>query len=149
MSAVQMTVQAASRKEREAEIARAIVDFMQKRLWRSIRMQRTVIPGQFQTGEPGITDYLFLHYEPVLVLWVEVKAPDGHLRPQQREWIDRERARGATVWIAADIGAYEEAYAEKYGWLHDGTHPGQVEMYMGTGAALPNAEESRGVGGTK
>jgi hypothetical protein len=106
----------------ERQVTKQIRDYMKARGWRPIRMQRTVMPGQFQTGEPGIPDYLFVRYlRPGIAtaLWIELKRPGGgKLRPQQREWISRELQRGALVWIVDDFDEFCAAYSGTFGWLH-------------------------------
>jgi hypothetical protein len=87
-------------------------------------MQRTVLPGSFQTGEPGQADYLFLKYltggKPgsTLALWVEFKSPNGRLRKGQPEWHTRERLRGGLVWVVDSLEDFEEAYDHEFGWIH-------------------------------
>lgn len=123
-----------SAKLLEREVTRQVRDFLKGHGWRPIRMQRTVMPGQFQTGEPGIADYLFLRYlKPGLgaILWVELKRPGGKIRPQQREWALKECSRGARVWFVEDVAELESVYAREFGWLHDGRLPGQIEMFGG------------------
>lgn len=116
----------------ERQVTQQIRDYLKAKGWRPIRMQRTVIPGQFQTGEAGIADYLFLHYlKPGIAaaLWVELKAPAGRLSGKQVEWIEAERERGASVWVVADFQAFAQAYAENFSFLHDGRLEGQIEMF--------------------
>jgi hypothetical protein len=87
-------------------------------------MQRTVLPGSFQTGEPGQPDYLFVRYmtsaKPgsALALWIEFKAPGGRLRAGQPEWHARERLRGSLVWVVDSLEDFEEAYDHEFGWIH-------------------------------
>jgi hypothetical protein len=87
-------------------------------------MQRTVLPGSFQTGEPGQADYLFLRYltgeKPgsTLALWIEFKAPNGRLRKGQPEWHARERLRGGLVWVVDSFEDFEESYRREFIWLH-------------------------------
>jgi len=102
-------------------------------------MQRTVIPGQFQTGEPGICDALFLFYLPrakapqvSLALWIEFKRPGGKLREGQPEWHQRERLRGATVWVVDDFEFFEDLYQQHFGWLHSSDSGiGQLDLLSG------------------
>lgn len=118
----------------EREVTRQIRDFLKLRGWRAIRMQRTVMPGQFQSGEPGIPDYLFLHYigrRAAAVLWIELKRPGGRIRPQQQEWHDRERGRGAEVWVVENFEHFEGLYRGSFSWLHDGRLPGQIDLFGG------------------
>jgi hypothetical protein len=101
---------------KERDVTRQVCDYLGFRGWRALRMQRTVLPGSFQTGEPGQADYLFLRYmlggKPgsTLSLWIEFKAPGGRLRKGQAEWHVRERLRGGLVWVVGSFEAFEEAY---------------------------------------
>lgn len=118
-------------KELEKEVTEKVRGFLKNKGWRPIRMQRTVLPGQFQTGEAGIPDFLFLyHLKPGITaaLWVEFKRPGGTLRKGQPEWHAKERKIGALVWVVENFGDFETAYTRQFGWLHDGRLPGQVEM---------------------
>jgi hypothetical protein len=87
-------------------------------------MQRTVLPGSFQTGETGQADYLFLRYMPggkpgeTLSLWIEFKAPGGRLRKGQPEWHARERLRGGVVWVVHSFEDFEGSYRREFGWVH-------------------------------
>jgi hypothetical protein len=108
----------------EADVTRQVKDFMQHRGWRALRMQRTVVPGAFQTGEPGIPDFLFLRYLQTefgglcCACWIELKrATRGKLSQQQKQWRDRERARGAVVLTASDIKEFHAEYYRLFGWL--------------------------------
>jgi hypothetical protein len=118
----------------EREVTGQIRDYLQLKGWRSIRMQRTVVPGQFQSGEPGMADFLFVRYlKPGLAaaLWVELKRPGGKLRPRQVEWIARERQRGGSVMVVEEFEEFERSYRTLFGWLHDGRLPGQIDFFMG------------------
>ena len=118
----------------EREVTGQIREFMKLKGWRPLRMQRTVMPGQFQTGEPGIPDFVFLRYlKPGLaaVLWIEIKRPGGKLRPAQLEWIPREQKRGAAVWVVEDFDNFHRKYYGEFGWLHDGRLAGQIELFRG------------------
>jgi hypothetical protein len=120
--------------------------------WRPVRMQRTIVPGQFSTCEPGTADFLFLYYgrKGVLALWVELKKPKARMTCKclqnrgsrkrctmcdQINWRNRERARGATVWAGVDnIAVYIEQYEKSYGWLHTGAAArGQLNLLAGVG----------------
>jgi hypothetical protein len=111
-------------KLREKDVTRQVCDYLGFRGWRPIRMQRTVLPGSFQTGEPGQADYLFLRYLPggkpgsTVALWIEFKAPNGRLRKGQAEWHARERLRGGPVWVVDSFEDFEEAYDLEFSWLH-------------------------------
>jgi hypothetical protein len=108
----------------EKDITRQVCDYLGFRGWRSLRMQRTVLPGSFQTGEPGEADYLFLYYMTggrpgsTLALWIEFKAPNGRLRKGQAEWHARERLRGGLVWVVDSFEDFEATYKQKFGGLH-------------------------------
>ncbi|MGA2270301.1 MAG: hypothetical protein ABSH44_17655 [Bryobacteraceae bacterium] len=123
----------------EREVTQQVKDFLLYRNWRPVRMQRTVIPGQFQTGEPGICDYEFIYYltqskimGASLTLWVEFKRPGGELRKDQPEWHARERARGATVWVVDDFDFFATLYEKHFGWLHSGDAAvGQLSLLGG------------------
>lgn len=129
----------------EADVAKQVKDFLVWRKWRAVRMQRTVVPGQFQTGEPGIPDFLFLRYLPdgvTLTLWVEFKKPTDRrgcrCRPgkttlctqcAQAKWKERERRLGAVVVEVSDLDAFHRWYDREYGWLHTGkSGVGQLQL---------------------
>jgi hypothetical protein len=108
----------------EADVTKQIKDFMEWRQWRPVRMQRTVIPGAFQTGEPGIADYLFIRYLHTefaglaVTCWVEMKRQHrGKMGDDQIKWRDREKKRGAIVLKANDLRDFERKYEELFGWL--------------------------------
>jgi hypothetical protein len=111
-------------KLKERDVTRQVCDYLGYRGWRPLRMQRTVLPGSFQTGEPGQADYLFLRYltgeKPgsTLALWIEFKAPNGRLRKGQSEWHVRERLRGGLVWVVDSFADFEESYRREFIWLH-------------------------------
>jgi hypothetical protein len=115
----------------EADLTKLCVDFMEARGWRALRHQRTIVRGQFQTGEPGIPDYQFIYYlqkQPYgicLNLYVEFKrksktaqcrcaANAGSRRRctfhDQLNWQRDERARGAVVWVVDDFAQFEREY---------------------------------------
>jgi hypothetical protein len=108
----------------EKDITRQVCDYLGFRGWRPLRMQRTVLPGSFQTGEPGQADYLFVRYmtgaKPgsTLALWIEFKAPTGRLRKGQGEWHARERLRGGLVWVVDSFEDFERSYRREFGWVH-------------------------------
>jgi hypothetical protein len=122
----------------EKQVTEQVRDYLKYRGWRAIRMQRTVVPGAFQSGEPGMPDYLFLRYLPpakgtlALTLWIEFKAPGGKPRELQSAWHYRERLRGATVWVIADFDCFAEQYQKKFAWLHSGDSAiGQMDLLTG------------------
>jgi hypothetical protein len=108
----------------EKHVTKQVWDYLGLRGWRPLRMQRTVLPGSFQTGEPGQADYLFLRYltggKPgsTVALWIEFKAPGGRLRKGQPEWHTRERLRGGLVWVVDSFEDFEESYRREFGWIH-------------------------------
>lgn len=126
-------------KALERDVTQRVKDFLVARGWRPIRMQRTVMPGSFQTGEPGMSDYLFVQYlddGACLCFWVEFKQQGRALRPEQSTWIERERKRGAVCEVVDDFATFAAWYEVGYSWLHtaDGPKPGQVDMFAGVTA---------------
>lgn len=143
----------------EREVTGQIRDFLKLRGWRPIRMQRTVVPGQFQSGEPGMADYQFVRYLGenglcqrwpglALVVWIEMKGQTDkrrcscHLRAtkgkngkctvcRQREWRANEEARGALFGPGHDFDEFQRWYWPLFGWLHDGRLPGQINLFGG------------------
>jgi hypothetical protein len=113
----------------EAQVAKQLRDFLELRRWRRVRHQRTVVPGQFQTGEPGMADeqwiyYLQPHHSGLTVTqWIETKrSKRGKRSEDQDTWQAREIARGAVVINCNDIDAYMKEYEIRFGWLHSGKH---------------------------
>ena len=138
----------------ESQISRTVRDFMAAHGWRCIRFQRTVIPGQFSSAEPGCPDFGFIRYlehgkilGAALVLWIEMKSATDRrscrcLQNQgtrkrctvcdQKNWHQRERLRGATVWIVSDFDFFEQLYDRHFSWLHTGeTAVGQLDLLAG------------------
>ena len=138
----------------ERQVTQQVKDFLSYRGWRSIRNQRTVIPGSFQSGEPGQADFLFVHYVEAgraqrpgvaLCLWIEVKGPKdarkcrcvpGEAKKcgfcQQAHWQARERTRGGIVWVIDDFNRLVSLYDLNFGWLHSGdTGRGQLDLLAG------------------
>lgn len=131
----------------ESDISALVRDFLQFRGWRAIRMQRTVIPGSFQTAEPGMPDFLFVRYlkdGAGLLLWIELKRPGdrrtcrcvanlGSRRRctvcDQKNWREREHKLGARVWRVDNAESFAAEYDRHYGWLHRGENAqGQLEL---------------------
>ena len=108
-------------KELEREVTKKVKQYLELRGWRGVRMQRTVVPGQFQTSEPGCADFVFLNYDRnrstdyCRVLWIEFKAKTGHLGPKQVEWIAREKSRGAMVEVVDDAEEFRIFYEKTFG----------------------------------
>jgi len=134
----------------EADVTSQVRDYMEAKGWRSVRMQRTIVPGQFSTCEPGTADFLFLYYsrKAALALWVELKKPKARMYCKclqnrgtrkrctycdQINWRAKERARGAVVWAGVDnIADFIAAYDKTYGWLHSGDSArGQLDLLAG------------------
>ena len=133
----------------EKHITKQVRDYLAARGWRPVRMHPVVTPGMFSAGEPGQPDYLFLHYRgrAALVLWIEFKGPKDRRRCvcrggdknlcavcRQQAWHDRERLRGATVWVVSDIAEFIAEYERVYGWLHFGDAArGQLDLLADAG----------------
>ena len=105
---------------KERDIVKQCKMFLEFHGWRAIRMQRTVVSGQFQCGEPGIPDFLFLRYpcpnsNVSNVMWIEFKSKAGKLSDKQAEWHFKERIRGATIWVVDDFDVFRQQYEENYG----------------------------------
>jgi hypothetical protein len=136
----------------EKQVTEQVRDFLEYRGWRAIRMQRTVVPGAFQSGEPGMPDYLFLRYPPdfkettaTLALWIEFKSPTDKRKCrcrmasaklcgicQQAIWRERERRRGGTVWLINDFDWFAELYEKHFAWLHSGDSAiGKMDLLAG------------------
>ena len=142
----------------ESQVTDQIRGFLESRGWRAIRMQRTVVPGAFTTGEPGMADFLFLYplpdagaYGVALQLWIELKNPRARMSCKclvnrgtrrrctfcdQRNWQRMERVRGFVVWSAVnDFAWFESEYQIHFGWLHSGVRArGQLDLLAGMGA---------------
>lgn len=110
----------------ESHIEGAIVQAMELDGWRAIKMEENFSERKKKkTGEPGMSDHLFLRYHnaadprgPVPytktrcynplgdILWWEFKRVRGdrqkaeQLSADQLKWIHAERSRGALVWVA-------------------------------------------------
>ena len=137
----------------ESQVSKQVRDFMEARGWRCLRFQRTVIPGAFSSAEPGCPDLSFTRYldckvtGAALVLWLEMKSATDRrscrcLQNQgtrkrctvcdQKNWHQRERLRGATVWVVSDFSWFEELYFKHFGWLHSGDSAvGQLDLLAG------------------
>lgn len=130
----------------EKQITEQVRDFLKYRGWRPVRTQFAFSPGSFQTGEPGMADYLFLRGtgpSVALALWIEFKGPRDKRRCtcavgkqckqcRQKAWQERERQRGFTVWVVDDFEWFAGEYARVYGWLHSGDQArGQLDLLTG------------------
>lgn len=106
----------------ESELSQQVTDYLRHRGWRLIRMNRGLFSDRtghtVQFGEPGMADYLALHYRPPAVIWIEMKRSAEKKprcicltkKPRQRctacdqaAWQLAERARGGTVWVIDGI----------------------------------------------
>jgi hypothetical protein len=125
----------------EREVTGQIRDFLKLRGWRPIRMQRTVVPGQFQTGEPGMADFLFLRYLPgscakpagdflteriapcglTLALWVEMKGQTDRRRCNCAARAMRGKRGKCSVCTQQDWRRKEESRGALFGPGHDFT----------------------------
>lgn len=132
----------------EADVTQQVKDFLQAKRWRVVRHQRTVVPGQFQSGEPGIPDLQAIYYlreGTGVILWLELKGPrdkrvcncawrvKAHKKGKcgvclQADWQTRERSRGAQVWVVDNFEKFERQYYAAFGWLHSGAALGQIEL---------------------
>lgn len=130
----------------ERDVAKQVKDFLeQHRGWRAVRSQFAFVPGAFQTGQPGMPDWLFLRYGDngtAHVLWIEVKGPNDKRRCQcrpgdrkvckvcrQAAWAERERKLGARVWVVSDFDQFAVDYEREYGHLHRGEQAvGQLSL---------------------
>lgn len=137
---ISATASASNQPTPEAMVSRQVKDYMLARGWRAIRMQSGLYQGPattFRSGEPGMPDWLFLRAvagprAAVLTgFWCEIKAPGGKLRKHQPEWHARERLRGFAVWVTDDLDSFIAAYEQHFGWLHDGSQPGQIDLLAG------------------
>lgn len=106
---------------KERDVSKQVKDFLEWRGWRPVRFQRTVIPGQFQAGEPGMPDFLMLRY-----LWpgacgamrIEFKHPStGRATAEQVKWHNNERARGALVVQVDDLDTFTRWYEKQFAWI--------------------------------
>ena len=143
-------LQFGKQKLSEADVTLQIRGFLESRNWRIIRFQRTVVPGQFSTHEPGTPDLMAIRYvESValpgaaVVLWLEMKKKGARAQCRcatkknrqrcsacdQSSWKKRERLRGAQVWMVDDLDTFNRAYDATFGYLHAGDMAsGQLEL---------------------
>ena len=113
-----------AKRELERDVTKRVKEYLELRGWRGVRFQRTVIPSQFQSGEPGQADFLFVRYKKlpdgnpsaaVDLIWIEFKANTGHLGPKQVAWIEREKGRGAVVEVVDDPDSFKIWYEATFG----------------------------------
>lgn len=145
----------AAPKLAERDIVAQVRGYLESRGWRAIRHGRGIVQGfggqVVQFGEPGMADYQFVYYRPErpalsFTLWVEFKRTGAKARcicrtkkPRQRctacdqaTWRERERARGALVWVADSLEMVMGEYERVFGWLHRGDAArGQLELGLG------------------
>ena len=132
-------------KLNEADVVAQVRGYLEHRGWRPIRYQRTVVQmaggGAFSTAEPGQADLQFIRYlehsaipGASIVLWIEMKKKGAFAKcrcatkkPRQRctacdqaTWRERERRRGALVWMVDDIVWFMDEYNRNFGFLHSG-----------------------------
>lgn len=142
-------------KQSEADVQKAIRDYLQAHGWRIIRQQSGMFTntggGTFRIGEPGMADIQAVRYVPAsgdshqgkaYVFWCETKAPDAvmrcrcHLKKRgkctacaQRDWKATETRLGALFAPGHSISVFLEWYDKYFGWLHRSGLPGQAEMF--------------------
>ena len=96
----------------EDELERTCTNMLVLDGWRALKtnpVSRRARGAGF--GELGMADYLYIRYLTPQTLWIEWKRADGEAAPHQIMWIERERARGALVWLAGvDFDATPEAF---------------------------------------
>lgn len=109
----------------EVDLARACTDLLTLDGWRALKTDPVSDKKRGKGfGEKGMADYLYIRYaDPghpgcILladVLWIEWKSLQGTVKQHQREWRERERARGARALIAGvDFHASIEGFARWY-----------------------------------
>jgi hypothetical protein len=108
----------------EKHVVGQVRDFLELHGWRPVRMQQTVVPSAFRTGEPGQPDYLFLRYlggraGAAAALWIEFKRPSGRPGKNQPEWHARERGRGGLVWTVDSFDSFLACYEAHFSWLRE------------------------------
>jgi hypothetical protein len=108
----------------EREVTKDVLKFLQAKGWRIVRHQRTVIPGNFQAGEPGMPDSQAIYYCPnsiaALVLWLEFKRrKGGKVAEDQLTWHEREKKRGGTVIVVNDAKPFCAWYDETFAFLRE------------------------------
>lgn len=117
----------------ESDVTKQIKGYLEARGWRIKRNQRTVVPGQFQAGEPGEPDLLAIRYLEngvALVLWIELKSPTDKRKCRcaqrkrglctpcaQEDWRTREIQRGGIVWRVDNLQKFADRYSATFGWV--------------------------------
>jgi VRR-NUC domain len=82
--------------------------------WMHVRAMRTP-DGRWLTGtsKPGFPDLFAVR--PGFILGLEVKARNGHLKPDQRECLTELYEGGALAWVCRPNHDWEELAR----WIHD------------------------------
>lgn len=98
---------------READFATQLVDLANRCGWKHCHVRRTIGKGRrWTTGTSvkGWPDYYLWHPQAQDSLFVELKANDGHLSPDQVEVIASLRKAGLEVhvWAPRDAEAMDE-----------------------------------------
>lgn len=130
----------------EREVDKQVSKFLVERGWRRIRFQRTVIPGMFQTGEPGIPDCQYVRYLDrsglAVVIWVETKRTrGGKVGQDQIDWRNREKERGAVVLKVNDAEELRREYERRFTWLHQPPWNAKVPQPVGHQTSIELEEE--------
>lgn len=111
----------------ERDIETACTQLMNLDGWRHIVTDPPRLRG-LGVSEPGIPDRLYIRYEgdpkqqfhnwaqsTAQVLWVEWKKKGGKASQRQSDWIAKERADGALVWLAGlDFPASYDGFKAHY-----------------------------------
>ena len=112
----------------ENVVAHGVRQALIQRHWRVIRNNVTKVqfrPGVWtQFAEPGMPDFLALHYlntrGNAVVLWVETKRlQQGRLTDEQTKWNQRELGYGGVVIVARSVDDFLAQYESRLGWIHD------------------------------
>ena len=93
--------------------------FIRMEGWLAMRLQSGVVRGQTRgsfitLGSKGLPDWICAKagHDP---LFVEVKASDGELQPDQIAWHAMAKARGLCVITASGLGSFIQEYRERFG----------------------------------
>lgn len=131
---------------KENDVQKAVCGFLRAQGWRIVRTQFSFVQGAMATGEPGMPDVIALYplrkdYASVLGIWLEFKSPNAKLNCRcevgkkcrlcrQKDWHERERARGFVVWSGVDDTQwFIDTYQSKFAWLHSGDQArGQLDL---------------------
>lgn len=116
----------------EAQVSKAIVDFLRAEGWRVERLQSGLFrqPGKngkrVRIGEPGRADYFAVRvpsrgpYEDLIqFFYFEVKAPRKKPTAKQQRWLeDRRRERFLAVWFDS-FDRPQNGFAEFLTWYQE------------------------------